>query len=669
MQRPVSTAASADAFDNQLVITAPGELGEAIDLFKNQGRRSATIFCDGSGRAVPDVLMTEFARHGLPAPSLSYSVDAANATGRDGLFFATEDVPRLSSSLTRLGNARDLFVWAPKTRHYFKSRPAFVQSVPKAGTHVVFECLKAFGYLEPPSLDLPDFEADLLDGVFYNLQHMPMACLSPSYQRFPQFIEALSRSVVVFIVRDPRDVAVSLAHYLASQTDFHITAALFRGMPADERVSRVLTGAYPIPIYLNRFLNLTGGILELFAPYLAWWNGAFPNVWRLRYEDIIGPNGGGDEERQLQTIWELQLALHVPGRPSDYSDRVFSRKSLTFRRGQVGSYLADFSPRHHKLFQQSAGDLLGALGYAERWKITRPFSVKFPSACEFSATAAAQVCSAFASHGRGFSSITVQEDDEIDFPSSAPRLQVGTNGQAVAEDRVSLSMELGNDTSDGGGELASSDPSRYSLRISKPLSPHSLATAAIETLVKLGCIDRLPEGRLARAFNTPFEGEIRLAIDGNAAAPISRETNYRGHNLVQYLGHFYAVPIALGPLDLSAAQQRLDSFLCAESLPDLRAMVMNRTLLGHVGQLEGVTGATERRLNAMEDAIEPRLKALEDTIEPRLKALEDAIAERTQRLASIESTLDERTNRLLTLEQSRRRGWPQFWRSRRRNRS
>ncbi len=74
-----------------------------------------------------------------------------------------------------------------------------------------FECLKAFGYAEPPSLDLPGFDASLADGVFYNLQHMPISCLSSPYQRFPQFIQSLARSVTVFIVRDPRDVAVSLA--------------------------------------------------------------------------------------------------------------------------------------------------------------------------------------------------------------------------------------------------------------------------------------------------------------------------------------------------------------------------------------------------------------------------------------------------------------------------
>ena len=145
-------------------------------------------------------------------------------------------------------------------------------------------------------------------------------------------------------------MAVSLAYYLALQSDYHIAAALFAGMPTAERISRVITGRYPIPVYINRHSNLSGNILQLFEPYLTWWCDAFPNVWRVRYEDIIGPHGGGDSETQLQTIWGMQLALHVPGRPADYSERVFSKKSLTFRRGQIGDYLTDFSEDHHGLF-------------------------------------------------------------------------------------------------------------------------------------------------------------------------------------------------------------------------------------------------------------------------------------------------------------------------------
>ena len=366
--------------ENELVLTAPKlpEVSEAIELFKSQGRRQAAILSDGT-TALAELLVAEFARHRLPAPIIADSLDSATtAEGLDGLFVAVSDSTKLSGLLTRLTRVAGMFVWAPKTRHYFKSRPVFVQSVPKSGTHVVFECLKAFGYAEPPSLDLPHFDALFEDGVFYNLQHMPISRLSSPYQRYPGFFDSLARSVTVFIVRDPRDIAVSLAHYLASQTNYHITTALFRRMPTEERVSRVITGEYPIPIYLNRYLNLTGSIRELFDLYLTWWRDTFPNVWRLRYEDIIGASGGGDIERQLQTIWGLQLALHVPGRPGDYNDRIFSQSALTFRRGQVGDYLIDFTQDHHELFEQSAGDLLGVLGYADRWRIARAFSVMLP---------------------------------------------------------------------------------------------------------------------------------------------------------------------------------------------------------------------------------------------------------------------------------------------------
>ena len=227
-----------DISENQLLFTRleTEAIGEIIDLFKSQGRRSAAICTDWADTDIAQLLIAEFARHNLPAPAISDCSDAAAAAqGRDGLFCAVSDPVKLSRSLTHLGNLRSAFVWGPKTSHHFKSRPVFVQSVPKSGTHIVFECLKAFGYAEPPSLDLPDFDASLADGVFYNLQHMPISCLSSPYQRFPQFIRSLSRSVTVFIVRDPRDVAVSLAYYLAAQTDYHITTSLFREMPVAER--------------------------------------------------------------------------------------------------------------------------------------------------------------------------------------------------------------------------------------------------------------------------------------------------------------------------------------------------------------------------------------------------------------------------------------------------
>ena len=501
--------------ENQLLFTRleTEAIGEIVDLFRSQGRRHAAICADAAGTDFAELLIAEFERHDLPAPVVTDTANiAAIAESRDGVFCAIDEAAKLSRTLTRLGNVPGAFVWAPRTSHYFRSRPVFVQSVPKSGTHIVFECLKAFGYAEPPSLDLPDFDAVLADGTFYNLQHMSISCLSSPYQKFPRFIDALSRSVVVFIVRDPRDVAVSLAYYLASQTDYHITTSLFREMPVSERVARVITGDYPIPIYLNRYLNLSGSIRELLVTYLAWFD-AFPNVWRLRYEDIIGADGGCDIERQLQTIWQLQLALHVPGRPGDYRDRIFSRESLTFRRGQIGDYLVDFTTDHHELFQRSAGDLVSTFGYGARWRITRAFTVLIPAAHELSTTVASQLRSELASHGCDFLFIAIEPAGEGLGFASHLEVQARGLGERDCEDRVLLSIDICDSVRGTIIELPRHNGCRYVGRVTAT-SPQSLVKQIIEALVQIGCIERLSGFKYRDDPNSRFEGEIRTVARG-----------------------------------------------------------------------------------------------------------------------------------------------------------
>jgi hypothetical protein len=293
-------------------------------------------------------------------------------------------------------------------------------------------------------------------------------------------------------------------------------------MSTDERISRVLTGEYPIPIYLNRHFNLSGSIRELFGPYLTWWCDAFPNVWRLRFEDIIGANGGGDVERQLRTVWGLQLALHVPGRPSDYCDRIFSRDSLTFRTGQIGGYLTDFTQNHHELFQQSAGDLLEALGYADRWKIARAFSVTLPAKYESSATVASQLRSELASHGRDFSSIAIHAAGQRNSAGLTAPFTVEANrvGDQVMEDRIHLSIDLCDSTGSTVPGLVGGNGHRYSLRVRQTSSPQTVVSAIIKALVGIGCVDRVSEEGYSRDPNAGFAGEIRaLAPNSNGGPP------------------------------------------------------------------------------------------------------------------------------------------------------
>jgi hypothetical protein len=590
---------------NELILTnsQPSEIATVIDRFKEQGRRSAVV-CVTSQTVSVKFLIDAFEQHALPAPRILDSSSAlAAAHCYDGFFLAVDEPDVLSSLLVRLADVRGVFVWAPITRHYYKSRPVFVQSVPKSGTHVIFECLKAFGFSEPPSLDLPDFDASLENGVFYNLQHMPISCLSRPYQSFPNFVATLARSVTLFVIRDPRDVTVSLAYYLASQSDYHIAAALFASMSPGERIGRVIAGRYPIPIYLNRHSNLSGNIRQLFEPYLAWWSDAFPNVWRVRYEDIIGPHGGGESETQLQTIWGMQLALHVPGRPEDYNERIFSQKSLTFRKGQIGDYLIDFSQDHHRLFEQEAGDLLSRLGYSGCWKVVRQFSVLIPEKWPSSATIASQLCSEFSSHDGNISSVQV---NAIRHDATRPANDIEVRADSITpgtNQRLHLSIEPRVATSGVTVDLVENEvPKNVVLSIDETLSPQAILTTIIEALLELECLKRLADGP---PTNTEYRGEIRLAPNKNAFSPFLEEANFAGHNLVRYKGRFYAVPIVTGPLDLASAEERLAEFSSAENLAALREMITR----------QAVTSEITARLKSLEDSTAERIASLEATME------------------------------------------------------
>src|SRR6185436_14954487 len=138
------------------------------------------------------------------------------------------------------------------------------------------------------------------------------------------------RSVVLFIYRDPRDVAVSLAHYLASQKHYHILQSYMKKLSPGERLSAVIQGAYPIPIYINRRLNFSGDIRGFMMRYADWLKYPLPNLLCFRFEDLVGEKGGGDSETQVKSIWRMQLGLHVPGKPTDFAGNVFSDKTLTF---------------------------------------------------------------------------------------------------------------------------------------------------------------------------------------------------------------------------------------------------------------------------------------------------------------------------------------------------
>jgi hypothetical protein len=144
-----------------------------------------------------------------------------------------------------------------------------------------------------------------------------------------------ARLPIVFLYRDPRACLASLAHFLVDW-----------GEPADllPRLAR-----RDVPTALQMLLESDGTttwLEDVYASYEGWRDA--PGVLMLRYEDLVGPRGGGSEERQVATL--VALARHIgwqgePGALFAATAQAFNPRVTTFRRGTVGGWRADLTGR------------------------------------------------------------------------------------------------------------------------------------------------------------------------------------------------------------------------------------------------------------------------------------------------------------------------------------
>ena len=184
------------------------------------------------------------------------------------------------------------------------------------------------------------------------------AAVSAHCSYSPQF-DALLKGKgmkVVCIVRDPRDVAVSHMHYLKKRTD-HFAHEEYMALADDhERLMVSIRGG---ALGRHRLQSLD----ERYRGFLAW--GKDGDACVVRFEDLVGPKGGGDERAQLQAV--RNVAEHL-GIERDEEELASVQQGLfgsgrTFRKGRAGGWREEFSGGHTEAIDEVAGPLLVELGY------------------------------------------------------------------------------------------------------------------------------------------------------------------------------------------------------------------------------------------------------------------------------------------------------------------
>ena len=158
----------------------------------------------------------------------------------------------------------------------------------------------------------------------------------------------------LFMVRDPRDIAISQAHFIGRKAS-HAHYELFAAIPdLSDRIALVIEGAPD-----HGFSSLR----QRLDSYAGWLES---DSLVVRYEDLIGGAGGGNDQQQRATLdavfRHIDLTL-TDDELARLAGEVFSDASPTFRRGSTGQWRDQFDERATHLFETQVGDLAARYGY------------------------------------------------------------------------------------------------------------------------------------------------------------------------------------------------------------------------------------------------------------------------------------------------------------------
>jgi hypothetical protein len=144
-------------------------------------------------------------------------------------------------------------------------------------------------------------------------------------------------------IRDPRDLAVSLAHFAprAGQGT--------RAMAEIARSGRELQNLIYFGVVARYVRDFSGWVAD-------------PACLTVRFEDIVGPRGGGSVEARTAAADRLADWLGV-GRDRMRAAMEADTDTTTFRRGVIGAWRDEMEPELAEMIVQLSGDHMRAWGY------------------------------------------------------------------------------------------------------------------------------------------------------------------------------------------------------------------------------------------------------------------------------------------------------------------
>ena len=249
-----------------------------------------------------------------------------------------------------------LFYQCIEGSKHFVERPIVAITIPKCGTHLIAKCIallsnKAYSPLH--EFDRLEDKSFVLPTNVFTLVHAP-------YSQQKELNLAQQKSRRFFLYRDPRDQVVSLTFFLKNMSVIGMNGIHARlNIP----LKMVEFDTLMLDFITDAPWGYTGkNIAQLYASFLPWLK--VRDICPVKFENLIGPQGGGSAQAQLQEIRRISNWLGI--RKSDQEIAHIARilfGKFTFREGKIGSWKTYFTPEHKQAFKQVAGQLLIDLGY------------------------------------------------------------------------------------------------------------------------------------------------------------------------------------------------------------------------------------------------------------------------------------------------------------------
>ncbi len=244
----------------------------------------------------------------------------------------------------------------------------FINSIPKAGTHLLTAELEKFDGVFNSRLHLELDRIGRLEGEAQDFVLSPkQAARYLDQVRQGQYFSAhmfwsaemeqmlADREMkTVFVTRDPRDILVSRYHYVMGLRRHHLHQFLTENCANDADRWRALIEGHRASPFIRPMRDMLNGFLP--------WKESSSGL-TIRFEDLVGQRGGGSLSAKRECLERLSAHCGLKGHDLDRLAATGTAATPTLRKGQANAWRSGLSPEIAAMVHAHCGEELVRLGY------------------------------------------------------------------------------------------------------------------------------------------------------------------------------------------------------------------------------------------------------------------------------------------------------------------